>query len=463
MKKSYEINMCDGPILGKLIRFSVPLILSGNLQLLFNAADIAVVGRYTGSEALAAVGATGALNSLLINVFIGLSIGSSVVTAKYYGAKDTKNVSETVHTSILVSLISGLALIFIGMFLSKPLLLLMGTPENVIDQASLYMKIIFCGMPALMVYNFGAAVLRAVGDTKRPLFFLTIAGVINVILNLIFVIAFKMGVSGVALATIISHFVSALLVTYCLMKSEGAYKLYIKKLRIHKNKLFEIVRVGLPAGIQGAVFSVSNVLIQSSINSFGSVAVAGNTAAANVESFIYTSMNALYQASLSFTSQNIGAKKYNRIVPILIRSLLMVVFVGVAMGYSSYFFSGYILKIYSQDPVVISYGVDRLRIICLTYFLCGIMDVCCGSIRGMGYSVCPTVVSLIGACGLRIVWIYTVFAMNRTLEILYLSYPITWIITFAAHLTCFIIFLKQIKKKASPEAAAQHLAETEKV
>lgn len=450
MKRNYEIDMCNGPILGKLIQFAIPLMLSGVLQLLFNAADIIVVGRYTGSDALAAVGATSALNNFIVNIFIGLSIGSSVVMARYYGAQDWKNVSDVVHTSVLLSFISGVFLIFAGIALARPLLLLTGTPENVIDQSVLYMRIIFCGMPSLMVYNFGAAILRAVGDTKRPLFFLTISGLINVALNLFFVIVFEMGVSGVAIATIISQFVSAILVVLCLIKSPGNYKLYLKQLKIHKEKLIEIVKVGLPAGVQGAVFSISNVLIQSSINSFGSIAVAGNTAASNIEGFVYTSMNSLYQASLSFTSQNMGAKKYNRIVPILIRSLVMVFVIGAILGGGAFLFGHELLGIYSKDAQVIEYGISRMAVVCLTYYLCGMMDVCCGSIRGLGYSVVPTVVSLVGACGLRIVWIYTIFALNRTLTTLYISYPVTWGITFAAHLICFIVFLRKIKKNNPP-------------
>ena len=377
--------------------------------------------------------------------------------ARYYGAQDWKNVSDVVHTSVLLSFISGVFLIFAGIALARPLLLLTGTPENVIDQSVLYMRIIFCGMPSLMVYNFGAAILRAVGDTKRPLFFLTISGLINVALNLFFVIVFEMGVSGVAIATIISQFVSAILVVLCLIKSPGNYKLYLKQLKIHKEKLIEIVKVGLPAGVQGAVFSISNVLIQSSINSFGSIAVAGNTAASNIEGFVYTSMNSLYQASLSFTSQNMGAKKYNRIVPILIRSLVMVFVIGAVLGGGAFLFGHELLGIYSKDAQVIEYGISRMAVVCLTYYLCGMMDVCCGSIRGLGYSVVPTVVSLVGACGLRIVWIYTIFALNRTLTTLYISYPVTWGITFAAHLICFIVFLRKIKKNNPPATEETNL------
>lgn len=448
MKKNYEIDMCNGPLLGKILRFSIPLMFSGILQLLFNAADIIVVGQFTGSDALAAVGSTSALNNLIVNLFLGLSIGTSVVVARYYGAQDWKRVGESVHTSILISAIAGVILIFLGIALARPMLEAMGTPADVLDQAVLYMRIIFVGMPAMMVYNFGAAILRAVGDTRRPLVFLLISGIINVCLNLFFVIVFEMGVAGVSLATVISQFISAALVVICLVRSGSHYRLTFSGLHISKKVLAEIIRVGLPAGIQSTVFNISNVLIQSSINSFGSTVVAGNTAAANLEGFVYTSMNAIYQASLSFTSQNVGAHKVKRIVPILVRCLACVVVIGVGLSALVLIFHQQLLGIYTTDPAVIEYGTQRLQVVCLTYFLCGMMDVTCGSIRGLGYSVTPTVVSLVGACGLRILWIYTIFDLvSRTQFTLYLSYPVTWVITFTAHLICFIVFYHRWKNK----------------
>ena len=447
MKRSYEIDMCNGPLLGKILRFAIPLMLSGILQLLFNAADIVVVGQFTGSDALAAVGSTGALNNLIVNMFLGLSIGSSVLAARYYGAQDWRNLHDVVHTSMLVSAICGFLLIFVGISLARPLLELMGTPKNVLDQAVLYMRIIFAGMPAMMIYNFGAAILRAVGDTRRPLLFLFMAGVINVGLNLFFVIVCHMGVAGVALATVLSQYISAVLVVLCLMRSVGPYKLYIQQLRIYKDKLLQIAQIGLPAGIQGAVFSISNVLIQSSINSFGSIAMAGNTAAANIEGFIFTAMNAFHQAALSFTSQNIGGRKIDRIVPILVRCLSCVMVVGVGLCSLVLLFGPQLVRIYSPDPEVISYGLNRLRVICSIYFLNGIMDVTCGAIRGMGYSVTPTIVSLTGVCGIRILWIYIIFPLDRTLFSLYLSYPVSWAIAFISHLICFILFFRLWKKK----------------
>lgn len=451
MRRSYEIDMCNGPLLGKILRFTIPLMLSGILQLLFNAADIVVVGQFTGSDALAAVGSTGPLNNLIVNIFLGLSIGSSVLVAQYYGAQDYRSVQEVVHTSMLLSVIAGVFLIFAGVFLARPLLEIMGTPVKVLDQAVLYMRILFVGMPVMMIYNFGAAILRAVGDTRRPLLYLLIAGIINVGLNLFFVTVFHMGAAGVALATVLSQCISAALVVLCLVKSTGCYQLFLKELRITKDKLLQIARIGLPAGIQGAVFSVSNVLIQSSVNSFDYIVVAGNTAANNIEGFVYTSMNSLYQASLNFTSQNAGAKKTDRIVPVLVRCLGSVIVIGAGLSALVLLFGRQLLGIYSPDPQVVGYGLNRLSVVCSTYFLCGMMDVACGSIRGLGYSVTPTLVSLTGACGLRILWVYTVFAMQRTLFSLYLSYPVSWAITFTAHLVCFIIFFRRWKARVEAE------------
>ena len=449
MKKSYEMDMCNGPLVGKILLFAFPLMLSSVLQLLFNAADIVVVGRFTGAEALAAVGATSALINLLVNVFMGLSIGTNVLTAQGYGARNEKGVQDTVHTSIMLSLVCGVLLIFIGVFLAAPLLELMGTPDNVLGHAALYMRIYFIGMPALLVYNFGAAILRAVGDTRRPLYYLLFSGIINVILNLIFVIIFKMGVAGVATATVVSETISAGLVLRCLMKSEGMFQLHMGKLRIKKQKALQIVRIGLPAGLQGAIFSISNVLIQSSINSFGSVAMAGNTAAGNLEGFVYTYMNAVYQTNLSFTSQNMGAGNWKRMKKILGICLVFVSVVGLVMGRGFVFFGHQLLGIYSSDPEVIQYGINRMQVICGTYLLCGIMDVLVGSMRGMGYSFVPMIVSLVGACGLRILWIFTVFQWHRSLFVLYLSYPITWILTALAHTVCWYKIIHKRERQAA--------------
>ncbi len=447
MKKSYEIDMVNGPILGKILVYSIPLMLSGILQLLFNAADVIVVGRYAGSQSLAAVGSTSALINLLVNVFIGLSVGVNVMVARYYGARRETADNETIHTAVALSLVSGLFLVVIGLLLARPLLELMGTPDDVLGKAALYMRIYFAGMPVTMLYNFGAAVLRAVGDTRRPLYFLTFAGIVNVVLNLFFVIALNMDVAGVALATVISQCISAGLVVRCLMKSEGCLKLHIKKLRIRRLLLIKIMRIGLPAGLQGAVFSVSNVLIQSSVNSFGSVVMAGNTASSNIEGFIYNAMNAVYQTNLSFTSQNFGAKKYGRINKIMMTCIAVVAAVGISLGMAAFAAGDFLLGIYSSDAEVLKYGMIRLSIIGTTYFLCGIMDTMVGSIRGIGYSVMPMLVSLTGACGLRILWIFTIFQWHRTLMTLYISYPVTWIVTAAAHFICFMIVRKRLPKE----------------
>ena len=445
--KSYEIDMCNGPLTGKLLKFAVPLMFSGILQLLFNAADIVVVGRFAGHEALAAVGSTGSLINLLVNVFIGLSIGTNVLVANYMGARHEKAVSETVHTSVLLSLLCGTFLIFFGIILAKPLLTLMGTPDNVLGQAALYMRIYFVGMPATMLYNFGAAILRATGDTQRPLYFLFAAGVINVVLNLIFVICFHMGVAGVATATVISQCVSALLVLRCLIHETGCFKLYLNKFHIHKDKLIQMIRIGLPAGMQGAVFSISNVLIQSSINSFGSIAMAGNTASQNIEGFIYNAMNAIYQTNLSFTSQNYGGRKYKRIGRITLTCVGVVTAVGLGMGLATFAAGESLLRIYSSDPEVIQFGLKRMAGFGTTYFLCGIMDTMVGSIRGLGSSVIPMCVSIIGVCGLRVLWIFTVFQWSRSLTTLYLSYPVTWVVTGAVHIACFLMLKRKLPKE----------------
>ncbi len=444
---SYEMDMCNGPLLGKIIMFAVPLMLSGILQLLFNAADIVVAGRFAGNEALAAVGSTGSLINLLINVFIGLSIGTNVLVAQYYGAKRDKDVSETIHTAILTSLICGTVLIVIGISLAKIMLIWMGTPDDVLDQATLYMRIYFVGMPVMMLYNFGSAVLRAVGDTRRPLYFLLLAGAVNVVLNLFFVIVFGMGVAGVAVATVISQAISAILVLRCLMKSEGCLRVHWKSLKIHKHKLLRMIRIGVPAGMQGAIFSISNVLIQSSINSFGSLTMAGNTAASNIEGFVYNAMNAFHQTALSFTSQNLGGGKPERIKRVALLCQVLVFAVGFVMGMGAYLLGNQLLHIYSTDAQVISFGLQRMRIICTTYFFCGMMDTMVGVLRGLGYSIMPMIVSLMGSCVLRIVWVFTIFAWNPTLFVLYLSYPISWVLTWSAHVVCYFAEKKKWDRK----------------
>ena len=446
--KAYEMDMFSGPLFSKLVMFAVPLMLSGILQLLFNAADIVVVGNYAGHESLAAVGSTSSLINLLVNVFIGLSVGANVLVAQYFGAHRMKDLEETVHTAMVLAAGGGLFLVAVGVLLADPLLTLMGTPEDVLPLSALYMKIFFVGMPATLTYNFGSAILRAVGDTKRPLWFLLAAGIINVILNLIFVIVLHMGVAGVALATVISQCISAALIIRCLVKSDAPYRLKYDQLKLVKSKLFAIARIGLPAGLQGAIFSISNVLIQSSVNSFGSVAMAGNTAAANIEGFVYTAMNAVYQTALSFTSQNFGAKNYDRMTKILWYCQGMVIAVGIFMGGGAVLLGPGLLGIYGSNAQVIHYGMNRLRIISGPYFLCGIMEVMVGGLRGMGCSLLPMFVALTGACVFRVIWIYTIFAVSRTLQTLYISYPVSWTITFLAHMVCYGIVRRRVERTA---------------
>lgn len=445
-QKKYEIDMINGPILGKLFLFALPLIFSSILQLLFNAADVIVVGRYAGQEALAAVGSTGALINLLTNVFMGLSVGANVLFAHYIGSRKEKEASEVLHTSILLSLASGMILTVIGILFTHPLLVLMSTPDDVIELSSLYLKIYFCGMPAMLVYNFGAALLRAVGDTRRPLIFLAISGVLNVILNLFFVIVLNMSVAGVALATILSQILSAILLLICMMKETGVCHLDLKSLRFHPKHTKKIISIGLPAGLQGVIFSLSNVLIQSSINTFGSVAMAGNSAAANIEGFVYVSMNAFHQTAISFVSQNYGAQKFKRIHKILVECLICVTVVGLLLGNLAYLFGPKLISIYNSDSEVIAYGLIRMKYICIVYFTCGFMDVMVGAIRGLGYSILPTIVSLIGACLFRIIWILTIFAKFHTLESLFISYPISWVLTITAHVICYIFITRKFKK-----------------
>lgn len=423
--------------------FAFPLMITSMLQLLYNAADVVVVGRFVGPESLAAVGSTGALINLIVNVFLGLSIGTNVIAANYYGAGDFKNTQETVHTSITISLIGGVVLGIFGYIFGGTFLNWMGSPEDVLPLATRYIKIYFIGMPFNMLYNFGAAVLRAVGDTRRPLYFLMFSGMVNVVLNLVFVIAFHMGVAGVAWATIISQMISSLLVVICMVRSEGFVHLDLKKMRVNRHKLAAIARVGLPAGFQGACFSISNVLIQSSVNSYGSIVVAGNSAAQNLEGFIYTAMNAFHQAAITFTGANIGAGKNSRIRKTLGACTLLVTLVGMIMGLGSVAIAGSLLRIYSTDAQVIASGLIRFRIIAGTYFLCGIMDVLCGIMRGMGRSMVPMLVSVMGACVFRIAWIYLVLPHFNSLNMLYVSYPISWILTAGVHLICCLLLFKK--------------------
>ena len=441
--------MCEGPILKKMLLFALPLMASSLLQLLFNAADIIVVGRFAGDNSLAAVGSTTSLINLLVNLFMGCSIGANVLVARFFGAKKSNELSETVHTTMALSIVSGLILTVIGVIGAPVILELMQTPEEVLELAVIYLRTYFCGMTSMMVYNFGAAILRAIGDTKRPLYYLIIAGVINVVFNLFFVIVLKWDVFGVGLATTISQTISAVFIVRCLMNEQEAIRLYPKKIRIYKDKLLTILQIGLPAGFQGTLFSLSNVFVQSSVNLFGSTVMAGNSAAQNIEGFIYVSTNAFHQASISFTSQNCGAGKYERINKILLVAQGCTVVIGSVFSLSAVAMGPLLLGLYTTSAAVVEAGMVRLKLIGSFYALCGIMDTMVGSLRGMGYSFVPMVVSLLGACATRLLWLATVFQIDafHTIETVYIIYPISWVLTAVAHIITFMIVRKRIEKR----------------
>ena len=442
-QNKYEIDMCNGTIMDKLISFSVPLMLSGILQLMFNAVDIIVVGRFSGSVALAAVGSTTALINVFTNLFIGISLGANVLAARFFAAGRDKEMSDTVHTAITLALISGVIMAFVGLFFSRGALELMGTPEDVIGQSALYMKIYFLGMPFFMLYNYGAAILRAVGDTKRPLIFLIVSGIVNAGLNMILVILFHLDVAGVAIATVISQLISCILVLRCLYLSQTSYQLRFSKLKINTTYLKQIFQVGVPAGIQSTVINFSNALLQSSVNSFGSIAMAGYTAANNIFGFLYVSVNSVTQACMSFTSQNYGVGKYKRMDRVLLDCLGLTVVVAGVLGGCVYLFGPQILRIYTSEADVISCGMEILSITTIPYFLCGIMDLFPGSLRGMGYSAVPMVLSVIGTVGTRILWIYEFFPHNRTLFFRFISYPGSWNITIVMQVICYLYVRKR--------------------
>lgn len=460
MRKRLEMDMCNGPLLKKVWAFSIPLMLSGILQLLFNMVDMVVVGRFVNSAALAAVGSTGSMVNLIVNLFMGLSVGAGVVVAQRFGASDTRGVSDTVHTSMLFSVIGGIVVGIIGLFVSRPLLVLMQTPEGeVLDMAHLYVFIYFCGLPAIGIYNFGASILRAVGDTRRPMIFLILSGLLNLALNLFFVLVLPhllsmeslpwwWGVTGVALATVLSQCLAAFLTVRCLMHTDGCFRLYIRELRLHPKVLKTITRIGMPAGIQGALFSVSNMLIQSSINFFGTEMMAGNTAASNIDGFAYVALNAFSQAAITFTGQNFGAKKLTRVPRVLLSCAGSVTVLGIVLSAAIFLLRYPLLSLYDTDTEVIEAGIVRLTWVLIPYFLCGMMETVVGVLRGLGRSVMPMIVSLLGSCVFRIIWIYTVFEIHKKFWVIFVSYPISWAITTAVHFICFAIVYKLEKKKA---------------
>lgn len=450
-KNKYEIDMCNGSIMDKLISFSLPLMLSSILQLMFNAVDIIVVGRFTGSQALAAVGSTTALISIFTNLFIGVSLGANVLAAGYYASGKDREMSEAVHTAITLALISGILMAFVGLGMSRPALELMGTPSDVIDQSVVYMRIYFMGMPFFMLYNYGAAILRAVGDTKRPLVFLCIAGLANVVLDLLLVIVIPLGVAGVAIGTVASQMISCILVLRCLYLTEGSYQLRFSKLSVKKVYLKRIFQVGIPAGIQSTVINFSNALLQSSVNSFGSTAMAGYTAANNILGFLYAAINAVTQACMSFTSQNYSVGKQKRMDRVLLDCMILSVCAAGIIGVGAYVFGSQILRIYTSEEAVIQCGLEILSITTVPYFLCGIMDLIPGALRGMGHSAVPMILSIIGTVGTRILWIYVFFPHHRSLYFLFISYPGSWIITIVMQAVCFYfvrrICIRQIRAR----------------
>ena len=447
-KSAAPVDMLSGPILPQLMRFTVPLMLTGVLQLLYNAADLVVVGRYTGHEALAAVGATSSLTNLMINFFIGISVGANVVISRAIGAADNRKTASATHTAMLLGGIIGVVVGFFGFLLSPTFLTWMGTPAEVMASASLYLRIITLGFPAALVYNFGAAVLRAGGDTRRPLYFLTVSGLVNVGMNLFLVLVFHMGVAGVAIATITSQYLSALLVIMALRRLHTPSRLSLRRLKIRRDDFIDIVRIGLPAGLQSACFNISNVLIQSSINSFGAVAVAANTASGNIEGFIYTVMDAFAQSVLTFTGQNIGARQYRRVPKILHVGLLLTFVSALGMGVLAVLFRRPLLHLYTPDELVVDYGAARMMIIALTYFLCGFMNNFSSSLRAMGHSLMPMLTCIGGVCGVRILIIYTWFKLAPSLTVLYLSWPISWIVTTLILLVYWIQKSRQLPAEA---------------
>ena len=446
MSKRFEMDMTTGNLGKKILLFTLPLMFTSILQLLFNACDIIVIGRFRDHTALSAISSTGALINLITNLFIGLSGGSNIVMARCYGSKDREKAEKVAHTSVVVSLVAGIFIGAFGFVFAKNLLLLMGSPSDVIDLAAAYVRIYFVGMPFNLLYNFGSALLRAGGDTKRPLIYLSIAGVFNIGANLLFVLGFGMSTDGVAYATVISQIISSVLVLLTLIREKNYCHISLKSLKADRKILWEITRIGLPAGLQGTLFSLSNVIIQSSINFFGSYVMAGNGAASNIEGFIYVCMNAFYHAALSFTSQNMGAKQYENIRKINKYCLYYVLLFGGVLGVGAYLSAGTLLQIYTTDAEVVQIGIIRMAILCAPYFLCGIMDVMVGSLRGLGHSLIPMIVSLIGVCGMRLIWVYTLFRMNMNLGLLYASYPISWILTFAVLFVSFqVLYRKEIK------------------
>ncbi|HEX2945893.1 MAG TPA: MATE family efflux transporter [Clostridia bacterium] len=446
--RNRDTDMCNGPLFGKIFIFSLPIMAMNILQLLFNTADMIVVGRFSGSQALAAVGATGALINLIVNLFMGLSVGTSVVVAQASGAGRPDAVSRSAHTSIVISIISGLVVMVLGLVLCAPLLVMMGTPADILDLSVLYMKIYFIGIPALMVFNFGAAILRAVGDSSHPMYYLIITGIVHVLLDLFFVMILHMGVDGVAWSTVISEYLSLVLIMVCLYRYNGAIRFIPRQMRIDGQKLKEIVRIGLPAGLQGLLFSFSNTLIQSAINSFGTTMIAASSAASNVEGLVGTTMNAYYNAAITFTGQNMGAKKHDRIDTIAKVCTILIFSTWILLGGATILFGRQLLGIYTSDPKVIELGMLRMYVMMAAFFTCSMMNVYPGITRGMGYSILPMLCTLVGACLMRIVWLATVFTWYHTVIMLFACYPVTWTLAGLGQVGIFLYARNRIRRTA---------------
>ncbi len=435
------------PYFKKILLFALPLMLSGIFQSLYVAADLVVVGRFEGDVALAAVGSTSSLSHLILSLFLGLAVGGGVCVAHGIGANDGEDIKRTVHTSILLAAIMGVAVAILGFFLAPVILRLMQTPEDVLPLATTYIKIIFLGSPALVIYNYAAAMLRASGDSKRPLIFLTVSGVVNIVLNLLFVAVLRMGVAGVALGTIIAQMTSAVMVIIHMRRIDGPLHLSIRRLSIDKERLKKILRIGIPSGIQGVLLAISNVTVQSSINSFGSAVIAGNSAAANVERFYYIAYHSFYDASITFVGQAVGAKRFDRIKRVVLTAMLCVVIFAVVLSAIGLIFAEPILKMYIPDNEdALDAAMLRFTTLVTPYFLCGFMEIMSGALRGMGRSLSSTTVSLIFACGLRIIWIGTVFKVFTTPLCVYMTYPISWILTTLVSGILIVIAVKKERK-----------------
>jgi len=451
-EKTRNADLTQGPFLKKIIFFAIPLILTGVLQQLYNAADLIVVGMFDGQIALAAVGTTGSLTNLVIGLFLGLSVGAGVAVAHHIGERREDEVRKVVHSSILLSLILGIVIAIVGYLLAPTLLAWMGTPDNVISHATLYIRIIFLGLPAQLVYNYAASMLRSAGDAKRPLIFLSLSGLVNVALNVLLVAGCHMGVAGVAIATTVAQYLSAIMILVYMMRTDGSMHLSLRELRLDSSKVKKILYIGIPSGIQSTLFSLSNVLIQSSINSFGDTVMAGSAAASNLEGFVYIAMNAMYHVSITFIGQNVGARAYHNIKKILLYSIAVVTVMGLLLGILIFVFHEPLVELYAPDnPEVMAAAVDRLRVIMFTYFLCGLMETLCGGLRAMGKSVTSMIISLAGACGFRILWLATVFQWVNTPTSVYLSYPVSWIITNATMAVFLVLAMRNLIKNAKKE------------